>query len=378
MARGIRTRSIAAALVLALAVTAGVGTTGAGAADADSVRDAAIAWLAPQVTDEGALISSYTENPDPGLTAQAALAFAGAGAEADTVDRMIGYLQDSAEDYITVTGADGPGAIGWLVLAAIATDTDTTDFGGIDLEARLLATQQPDGLFGADDATYDGAFRQGLALIALSALGEENQEGIDWLLDQQCADGSFVAFRADTSTPCPALDTDTFTGPDTNSTSFAAMALSLNGQDDAAADAVAWLESVRTPAGGFPYFGAPTEEQDANSTGLVLLALRTVQGDLDAGAIDALASLQVPQSGDPDERGGIAYQAGDPLLPDLMATSQALLGLADQALPFTPVVPEDPEPTPPSTAPETTTPGSDSTPRAGAATPVSGTPAYTG
>lgn len=375
MSRATRLRGIAATLVVAFTVAAGAGVTGAAPNDV-AVRDAAIEWLAPQVTEDGALISPYTDAPDPGLTAQAALALAGAGAVPETVATMIAHLQDNVEDHIAVGGVDDPGAIAWRILDAVATDVDPTDFGGVDLEARLSATQQPDGLFGAADATYDGAFRQGLALIALAALGEESPDGVAWLLDQQCDEGGFVALRTDTSVPCPAVDPTTFSGPDTNSTAFAAMGLALNGETDAAAEAIAWLESVRTPEGGFAYLGDPSEEQDANSTGLVLLAFRTVQGDMDSGAIDALASLQVPASGEPGDRGGIAFQAGDPLFPDLMATTQALLGLAGQALPFTPVEPDQPTPgdtTPPARPAE---PGT--APGAAPATPVGGTPSYTG
>ena len=38
-------------------------------------------------------------------------------------------------------------------------------FGGTNLVARLEATVQPSGLFGVQDATFDGAFRQGLSLL---------------------------------------------------------------------------------------------------------------------------------------------------------------------------------------------------------------------
>lgn len=381
MDRRIRVRSIAATIVLTLAVTVSAGVTGAASnPDADTVRDAAVAWMAPQVTDQGALISPYTDEADPGMTAQAALGMAGSGADPDVVASMIDYLEANVEDYVAPGGADdSPGALAWLILDALATDGDPTDFGGVDLPARLQATQQPDGLFGAADPSFDGTFRQALSLIALSAVGGDVTDGLAWLDDQQCDDGGFVAYRSDTAEPCPAVDPTDFSGPDTNSTAFAAIALTLNGAQSGADAAMDWLQGVRTAGGGFAYLGDSAQEQDANSTGMVLLAFRTVQGEMDAGSVEALASLQVPESGDPLDRGGIAFQAGDPLFPDLMATTQALLGLTGQALPFAPV---EPAPSPSTTAPENPddsgvdpAPG---TPGAPPAAPVEATPAYTG
>ena len=384
-------RRITTTLALTLVVVASVGITGtASAADSDAVRDQAIAWLAPQVTDQGALISPYTSAPDPGMTAQAALAFAGAGAVPATVEKMIGYLQANVDAYVAPGGsADSPGALAWLILDAVATDGDPTNFGGVNLVARLEATQQSDGLFGSADPSYDGVFRQGLVLVALSSVGTTNTSGLAWLQGQQCADGGFVAFRADTSTVCPAVDPATFSGADTNSTALAAMALAASGDDDDAAAAMNWLRSVRTSEGGFAYLGDASLQQDANSTGLVALAFQTVEGSQDAQSVAALASLQVPQSGDPLDAGGIAYQSGDPLTPDLMGTTQALLGLASQGLPFVPVTTTEPPSststsTPSSTsgpAPTTTVIGTGSTPAVASqavATPVSATPTYTG
>lgn len=376
-----RMRSVVVAVVAASALIVGAGVAGSASSPAaTTVRQDAITWLAPQVTAEGALMSPYTNAPDPSLTAQAALGLAGAGADPAIVHRMTGWLEAHVADFVAPGGSvDSPGALSWLILVAHATDADPTDFGGVDLVTRLSATQQPDGLFGAGDATYDGTFRQGLSLVALASVGRSNPAGLTWLATQQCADGGYVALRTDTSIPCPAVDPSTFAGEDTNSTAMAAMALHLAGDTVAAGRATDWLESVRTPAGGFPYLGDSSLEQDANSTGLVSLAIRTVSGTQDAGSVAALASLQVPASGDPADRGGIAFQAGDPLFPDLMATTQALLGLAGQGLPFVPV--ETPDTSLPGTSiPTTSVPGAvpPGGPTAGAATPVPGRPAYAG
>lgn len=381
MQQRIRMRSAVVAVVLASTLIAGAGVAGsASSSPATTVRQDAIAWLTPKVTPEGALISSYTNAPDPSLTAQAALGLAGAGADPAVVHRMTGWLEGHVAAFVAPGGSvDSPGALSWLILVARATGVDPTEFGGVDLVSRLLATQRPDGLFGAGDATYDGAFRQGLSLVALSAVGRSNPTGVAWLVGQQCADGGYVALRTDTSVPCPAVDPSTFTGEDTNSTAMAAMALHLAGDVTATGRATDWLASVRTPGGGFAYLGDSALEQDANSTGLVSLALRTVSGTQDAGSVAALASLQVSQTGDPSDRGGIAFQTGDPLFPDLMATTQALLGLAGQGLPFVPI--EVPNTSLPGTSvPGTSVPRvvSSGEPTAIAAIPVPGRPAYTG
>jgi len=378
MRHPLRMRTLAAAVVLALVATTGAGITGAASApDRAAVRDDAIGWLAPQVTDEGALISAYTGAPDPSLTAQAVLGLAGSGADPATVARMMQYLESHIADFVAPGGsADSAGALGWLILDAVATDNDPTDFGGVDLVSRLEATQRPDGLFGSGDPTYDGAFRQALSLTALAAVGHTNADGVAWLLAQQCADGGFVAYRPDTTVPCPSVDPANFAGEDTNSTALSAIALHLSGEAAASDAAMTWLEGVRTAGGGFAYLGDAGLQQDANSTGMVALAFRTVRGADDAGAVTALASLQVPQSGDPLDRGGIAFQDGDPLFPDLMATTQAILGLAGQGLPFTPVPPQETTTTTTSipTIPAPSAPGA----MAPAASPLTATPTYTG
>ncbi|MBS1848952.1 MAG: hypothetical protein JST73_11815 [Actinobacteria bacterium] len=379
-------RRIIATVVVLATLYAGAGVTAAApTTDSTSIRTAAIAWLAPQVTAEGALISPYTSAPDPSLTAQALLGLAASGSEPATVTRMVAWLETQVQAFVAPGhAADSPGALAWLILDAEATGVDPTDFGGVDLVTRLEATQRSNGLFGAADPTYDGSFRQGLSLIALSSVGHHDTAGLAWLESQQCTGGAYVAYRADLSIPCPAVDVSTFTGPDTNSTAMAAMALSLGGAASPAAAAMTWLQSVRTPAGGFPYLGDPTIAEDANSTGLVALAFRTVDGSTDAGSVAALASLQVPATGPVADRGGIAFQPqGGSLVPDLSATAQALMGLAGQAFPFRPAAPPTTSTTSttmPGSTTSTTTPSTtpSTTPPPPVATPVRAVPTFTG
>ncbi len=116
------------------------------------------------------------------------------------------------------------------------------------------------GLFGSGDPTYDGVYRQSAAIMGLAAAGADvPPSAVAWLLRQQCPDGSFAAYRADTTGPCPRADASSFTGPDSNSTAMAAMALLRAGDDvprrqdrlRAGAAALRWLKSQQGTGGGW-------------------------------------------------------------------------------------------------------------------------------
>jgi hypothetical protein len=137
------------------------------------------------------------------------------------------------------------------------------------------------GLFGAQNPTYDGVDRQATAILGLVAVGAKvPQISINWLLRQQCADGSFSAFREDTSVPCGAPDLVNYTGPNTNSTALAAMALSALATSDtkvkqparkAAAKAVGWLVSQQGNDGGWEWLAGLGS--DSTSTAMTMAAL---------------------------------------------------------------------------------------------------------
>ncbi|MEU9484449.1 prenyltransferase/squalene oxidase repeat-containing protein [Streptomyces decoyicus] len=126
----------------------------------------------------------------------------------------------------------------------------------------------PDGLYGSKDPQYDGVWRQSLALLAQDTVGVRPAvSAVNWLAGQQCADGSFTAFRAEPGKPC-----DAKTRRDTNPTAAAVQALAaLGGHGDAVKKAVSWLKSVQNDDGGWSSMaGSPS---DANSTSVVLGAL---------------------------------------------------------------------------------------------------------
>jgi hypothetical protein len=243
-----------------------------------------------------------------------------------------------------------------VILVAQAMGVDPTTFGGTapvnNLVARLEATQQTSGadagLFGTADPVYDGAFRQGLSLMALANAGLSNADpvvaaGVTWLQNQQCSDGGWQGYRSDLSTPCPAPDPATFAGPDTNSTSLAVQALVTTGSTFDV-DPTSFFESAQNPDGGFGLIGAPTEAADADSTGEVVQALVAL-GELGnpaftesggATPLTALASFQLGCSAPKAKRGAFAFQpkSDGALKPDLLATLQAVPGAAEVAFPL--------------------------------------------
>ena len=126
---------------------------------------------------------------------------------------------------------------------------------------RLLDTERttgPDaGLFGAQDPTYDGAFREGLALSALAAVHIPKTDprivgAISWLTKQQCSNGLWEAYRSDASVACPPSNPNAFTGPDTNSTGFAVQGLGAWGKHPGQAALLHSLDAVQSSDGGFP------------------------------------------------------------------------------------------------------------------------------
>jgi LPXTG-motif cell wall-anchored protein len=192
------------------------------------------------------------------------------------------------------------------------------------------------GLFGAQDPTYDGVYRQSLAILGLLDTGDTpNAPAVAWLLAQQCADGAFTAYRANTSTACtPASE-------DENATAAAIQALVALGKPTTTA--VAALKHFQRADGGFydnTAFGAAAS--DVNSTGLALSAL--VAAGVDPATVTSttgktgdtyLRSLQIActattGAGAYDFQGEATLHAND------YATVQGLLGELGKALPVSP------------------------------------------
>lgn len=214
--------------------------------------------------------------------------------------------------------------------AAIATTV------AVAVSATLLASPAhaaDSGLYGRTDPSSDAVYRQSLAILGLSAVGvQPSPAAVRWLVDQQCADGSFQSYRPDTSVPCAASDPKAFTGPDTNSTALAALALDVVGEDRAAAKAGDALVRGAQRTGNltaWPYNfgGAP----DASSTGLVVNALDAIEADpqtIEAGQRWLRARI-IPCA---RKYGGALRNDTTSKAANNFATAQGLIGLT-QALP---------------------------------------------
>jgi hypothetical protein len=196
---------------------------------------------------------------------------------------------------------------------------------------------EPDnrGLFGSQDPTYDGVDRQSTAILGLIAVGAKVPRiSIDWLLRQQCDDGSFAAFREDTEIPCSPPDLATYTGPNTNSTALAAMALAGLGDRpsamqrparQAARKAVTWLVSQQQANGGWEWLAGLGS--DSTSTAMSLAAISKPRSTAHRKGIAFLKTAMPAGMGC-----GLAFSPESPVV-DPLSTSWALLA-TQGALPY--------------------------------------------
>lgn len=232
-----------------------------------------------------------------------------------TTRRLIGVSIAAAVASTLLIGAPSATAAGSARLAATSTDKATI------------------GLFGEQDATYDGVYRQSLALIALdTADARVPAASVRWLKRQQCPNGRFPSFRADLDAPCGVGDS--------NATALATIAFKRLGEGSAARDSVNWLLDQQTRSGGWEY--STGWGPDSNSTGLVLQAL--IAMNIDPATVakrrtgpEFLRTLQLDCSSEAiDDRGALDYQSQTSLVANNYATSQATQALAGSTLPVEP------------------------------------------
>lgn len=338
-----------AAAAAAAALTLGVSPAMAEPPTSDpaTAADLGAGWLSRELSGEGFVpTATDASKPDYTNTANAVLAFAAAGVAGNQAEAALDYLEAHVDEAVQVEGTDAPGPLATLILAADALGRDARSFGGHDLVQRLLATQQTEGndagLFGSQDPTFDGAYRQGLALTALAAVGVQNDAAQQWLVAQQCADGGWTAYRADTNVPCPPPSPSTFTGPDSNSTAVALSGLEAAGVEPAE-DAVAFLESTQGSDGGWAYIPATDQQSDPNSTALVIQALLAAGVDpggdsrFDQSGGDPITRLLSFQLGceAAEDAGAFFFPiSGSDPAPNVLATVQAVPAAAGEAFPL--------------------------------------------
>lgn len=216
------------------------------------------------------------------------------------------------------------------ITTRIAAGTAAALLGAAALSGSPAGAAGDPGLFGSQDPTYDGVYRQGLAITGLVAVKRSvPSPAIDWLLDQQCRSGAFTAYRADTSVACAAPDPVNYTGQDTNSTSMGAMALRAVGRFPEYQRAVAYLRKQQNPDGGFPWFRGGAS--DSNSTGLALAAFNGVAKSKGlrkqvARAESFLADAQLRCDAPAAERGLMSFDPAVARTPDSLASAQVAIG----------------------------------------------------
>jgi hypothetical protein len=188
-----------------------------------------------------------------------------------------------------------------------------------------LAGTPPTGLYGAADPTYDGVWRQSYALLALHTEGvTPAADAVGWLTGQQCADGGFPSYRADTAKAC------TPKAEDTNATGIAVQALAaLGGHADVIGRATGWLKSVQNTDGGWSY--NPGGASDPDSTAVVLGAFTatgaapgSVRAKSGKSPYDALRGFQSGCTAKVANRGAFAYPMNGKLSVNAKATADAV------------------------------------------------------
>ena len=304
---------------------------------------AATGWLASLITPAGYIASTTTPGTaDLAATANAVFALTAAGVHHAKALAALVYLEGHVDAYVTVSSADGPGQLALLILDAHALGVSPNSFGGSDLVARLLATERTTGvdtgLFGSQDPTFDGAYRQGLSLAALAVAGVSSGSSVAsadaWLVGQQCPLSGWTSYIT-SSNPCSGKPID-FAGPDTNSTALAVEGLEAQHtlSPPAAASALLFLARAQDADGGWGYepnsVAAPGST-DPDSTALVLQALLALgaspsSAKFTKGTTDPVATLLSFQITSGPGTGGIAFPGISG--PDLLATYQATPALA--------------------------------------------------
>jgi hypothetical protein len=173
--RGLRALAVTTMTATTLIGTSS-GTAGAVSANNGLRAQQGAQWLANQITHNAGVLQNFGK-ADPVDTAYAVIGLRATGVDKPASDEAVAALKTKLGTDLDTGGHLSPGALAEYLMAAVSDGQDPRHFGGTgapnNLVSRLLATARttgPDkGLFGASDPSFDGAFRQGLALEALKA-----------------------------------------------------------------------------------------------------------------------------------------------------------------------------------------------------------------
>jgi hypothetical protein len=295
-------------------------------ADASASGEGAT-WLTRQLNDQHLVHNGQYDFDDYGLTADVAIALDSLGGRDRAVRRIGTALAEHVDSWTTGADFGAPddvysGSVAKAAVVASIAGQDPSAFGGVDLVARLEdRTSESAPITGriedAGSTDYANTIGQAFAAVALDeAASPEADEALRFLLEQQCADGSFRLTFSGKAAEDQSCDADATSTPDTDATALTVILLgALNSTDPAVdtavTDAVAWLKATQKESGAFGG-GTSTEAANANSTGLAAWAL----GDLGScaraeKAADWVRKLQLRGSlqGTPaaGEKGAVGY-----------------------------------------------------------------------
>ncbi|NUT48931.1 MAG: LPXTG cell wall anchor domain-containing protein [Saccharothrix sp.] len=281
-------------------------------------------WLVGQFADGDHLLKA-PDMADSGLTADGVYALAAAGVGRSTAEKAAGWLAKSPQFETFIGDGTAESYVGGLTKLALVAQTlgqDPRAFGGVDLLARLTALQEPSGRFrDKTDPEYDmtNAFTQALAIIVLKRADQAVGPAVEFAASTQCSGAGF-----------PIVFGEPECKSDVDATAMVLQALLAAGEKSVSAKALDWLVEQQKADGGFPAAGSAGS--NANSTGLVVGAL--VAGGRVEAADKAVAYLKTLQAGcTGPQPGAIAYDStGFELYPAIRATTQAMLGLARVSL----------------------------------------------
>ena len=186
------------------------------------------------------------------------------------------------------------------------------------------------GLYGTIDPTYTGVDHQALAILGLDSVGvSPNKAAVKWLVAQQCLDGSFKSYRVSIRTECGPSDAVNYSGPNTNSTALAALALNASGKTTQAKRAVKWLTKATAvaPNGktGIAYYPGSGALPDTNSSGLAYAAMTGV--GVKSPVVKQVRAYLLSAITSCAQSGGAKFQVSESGVNN-SASAQALFGLA--------------------------------------------------
>jgi hypothetical protein len=344
-------RAFVAATVMSLALGGVLAASASATPPTPAIRaQRGAQWLANRIKANHGFVKTFGA-VDVTSTAYAVMGMRATGVDKPASNLAINYLKTKIGTQIQLGGKDSAGALAEYIMAAVSNATDPRHFGGTapqnNLVNRLLATQRTTGanagLFGSQDPTYDGAFREGLALAALKSVNVPRLDAhvtaaITWLSKQQCANGLWTSYRANTTVACPAANASTFSGPDTNSTGMAVQGLAAYGSKPRASVTQQSLKAIQSSDGGFPFIAAPKQASDPDSTALVIQAVIAVSGSpmqsmWNQGTHTPFTALASYQLGCAQSGYGAFFYPGS-TTPNVFATVQAVPAMASKPFPI--------------------------------------------